>query len=117
MTRIQVVVGSHTLNATLDDTPAARDFASLLPLELELSDYHGIEKVADLPRELTREGAPASYDPSAGDITYFATWGNLAIFYKDFHDSRGLVRLGAFDDGIEALRRDGPFTVRIERLE
>ena len=117
MTKIQVVVGSTTLEATLDDTPSARDFAALLPLELELEDYHGIEKVADLPRALTRDGAPRSYDPSTGDITYYAPWGNLAIFYKDFSDSRGLIRLGAFDGPIDALVREEPFIVRIEAVQ
>jgi hypothetical protein len=29
-----------------------------------------------------------------GDITYYAPWGNLAIFYRDFGYSPGLVRLG-----------------------
>jgi hypothetical protein len=46
MTRINVIVGHETPSATLDDTPAGRDFASLLPLDLTLSDSHGIEKVA-----------------------------------------------------------------------
>lgn len=52
MTEIRVIVGEKTLTATLDTTPVAQDFAALLPLDLTLSDYHGIEKVADLPRKL-----------------------------------------------------------------
>lgn len=114
MTRIQVVVGDQTLQARLDDTPAGRDFAAMLPLELTLDDYHGIEKISDLPRRLDTTGAPASYTPSAGDITIYAPWGNLAIFYKPFPSSRGLVRLGAFEGSIDALRKSGSFPVRIE---
>lgn len=71
MTRIHVIVGNEALSATLDDTPAGRDFAALLPLELTLSDYNATEKVADLPRELVTRDAPASYTPKAGDITYY----------------------------------------------
>jgi hypothetical protein len=70
MTRIHVIVGNETLSAMLDDTPAGRDFAALLPLELSLGDYHATEKVADLPRKLDTTDAPASYTPEAGDITY-----------------------------------------------
>lgn len=114
MTRIHVIVGDQTLPATLDDTPAARSFAGLLPLDLTLTDYHGIEKVADLPRALDTTGAPAKYDPSVGDITLYAPWGNLAIFIKDFSASRGLVRLGAFDGPIDALAIGGPVPVRFE---
>ncbi len=114
MTRIHVIVGNQTLTATLEDTPAGRDFAALLPLELSLSDYNATEKVADLPRKLDTTGAPSSYAPKAGDITYYAPWGNLAIFYKPFRTSAGLVRLGYFNGPIDALQKDGAIPVRIE---
>lgn len=114
MTQIEVIVGGRVLSATLDDTTVARDFAALLPLELTLTDYHGIEKVADLPRELDTSGAPASYKPETGDITLYAPWGNLAIFYRPFQESRGLVRLGEFDGPIDALLQDGAFSVRVD---
>jgi len=117
MNRIHVIVGDETLSATLDDTPAGRDFAALLPLELTLNDYNTTEKVADLPRKLDTSDAPASYTPKAGDITHYAPWGNLAIFYKPFRTSRGLVRIGAFDGPIDALLRDGAIPVRIEAAE
>lgn len=115
MTEIRVIAGDTVLPATLDDTPAARDFASLLPLELTLRDYHGIEKIADLPRKLDTTGAPASYTPKPGDITLYAPWGNLAIFVKPFQASPGLVPLGRFDGDIAGRLPDGP--VRIERAD
>lgn len=115
MIHIHVIVGERTLLATLDDSPAARDFATLLPLDLTLSDYASAEKVADLPRSLTTEQAPPSYAARGGDITYYAPWGNLAIFYRDFRSATGLVRLGAFDGDIDVLvRQAGDFRVRIE---
>ena len=117
MTRIHVIIGNETLSATLDDTPAGRDFSMLLPLELSLSDYHATEKIADLPRALDTRDAPASYTPKAGDITYYTPWGNLAIFYKPFRPSNGLVRLGAFDGPIDALLKDGAIAVRIEAAD
>jgi hypothetical protein len=117
MTRIHVIIGNEPLSATLDDTPAGRDFAMLLPLELSLNDYHATEKIADLPRALDTRDASASYTPKAGDITYYAPWGNLAIFYKPFRTSSGLVRLGAFDGPIDALLKDGAIAVRIEAAE
>jgi hypothetical protein len=86
-------------------------------MPLTLSDYHATEKVADLPRKLDTTDAPASYTPEAGDITYYAPWANLAIFYKPFRTSRGLVRLGAFDGPIDALLKDGAKPVRIEAAE
>lgn len=117
MNKIEVIVGSETLSATLDDTPTARDFAALLPMNLELRDYHATEKIADLPRRLDTKDAPASYTPKVGDITYYAPWGNLAIFYKPFQNSAGLIRLGRFDGSIDALLKHATTTVRIKSAE
>ncbi len=41
--------------------------------------------------------APAGYKPSVGDITFYAPWGNLAIFYKGFSYSNGLIVMGKID--------------------
>lgn len=117
MIRIRVIVGNKVLSAEIEDTPSGRDFAALLPLELSLSDYNTTEKVTDLPSKLDTTDAPASYTPKMGDITYYAPWGNLAIFYKPFRTSRGLVRLGEFDGPIDALLKDGVIPVRIEVSE
>ena len=114
MTKIKVVVGEEILTATLDDNAAARDFAGMLPLELALSDYHQTEKVADLGRKLDNTDMPRAYAPRAGDITQYRPWGNLAIFYRPFQSSAGLLRLGQFDGPIDALLGDGDLRIRIE---
>lgn len=97
-----------------NDTPAGHDFAALLPLELTLSNYAATEMVADLPRRLDMSDAPSSYAPKAGDITVYAPWGNLAIFYKSSRAALGLVRLGAFHGLVDALLRGGKVDVRNE---
>ena len=109
-------VGGTPLAATLDDTETARDFASLLPLALTLDDYAATEKISDLPRRLTTAGAPVGAAASAGDISYYAPWGNLALFYRDSEFAGGLVRLGRIDGDAGALRRRGPLTAKIERI-
>lgn len=59
--------------------------------------------------------APAGYNPSVGDITYYAPWGNIAIFYKDFGYASGLIKLGRFDSGIGLIQKvKGSAKVRIE---
>jgi len=114
--KIRLDVEGATVTATLVDSATARDFASLLPLTLTLTDYAATEKISDLPRKLSTEGAPPGTDPSVGDIAYYAPWGNLALFYRDFGYSNGLIKLGTIDSGIEVLHRPGPLKVRIERL-
>lgn len=113
MTRIEIRTPDAALTATLDDSAAGRDFAAMLPLELTLRDYHGIEKIADLPRAIDRAGAPERYAPEVGDLTVYAPWGNLAIFYRPFEASRGLVRLGAIDGPLDALLSGGEVPVTI----
>ncbi|MGG7566616.1 cyclophilin-like fold protein [Rhodovulum sp. DZ06] len=108
MTAIRILIGDAVLPATLDDTPAGRDFAALLPLDLDLADYHGIERVADLPRKLDRTGAPARAAAHAGDIMLYAPWGNLAIFLEPFGSTPGLVKLGAVAGDLGALHKTGP---------
>ena len=115
--KIRIVAEGVVLTATLDDNPTARDFATLLPLQLTLEDYAATEKVGDPPRRLSIAEAPAGTTPSAGDIAYFAPWGNLALFHRPFGYSEGLVTLGRIDAGFEVLRRPGRLTVKIERAE
>jgi hypothetical protein len=115
-TRIRIEVEDSVLTATLDDTEVARDFAALLPLSLTLADYAATEKISDLPRRLATAGVPDGVTPSAGDITYYAPWGNLALFYRAFNYSPGLVKLGRIDSGLEVLRRPGPLTTTITRI-
>lgn len=111
---IRLIFSGHTLTAKLDDHPSARDFLAQLPLTLVLEDYAATEKIANLPRRLTVQSAPAGFKPSAGDITYYAPWGNLAIFHKDFRYSDGLISLGRLEFGSELLKVPGPLKVIIE---
>lgn len=118
--KIRCTVGDTVLTATLDDNATARDFVAMLPMTLAMSDYAGTEKVTGkLFKGLSTSGAPAGYDPSVGDITLYAPWGNLALFYKDFHYADGLVRMGEFDgDGMEVLGNiSGDFEMRVERID
>ena len=100
------VDGTH-ITATLEDSATSQDFASLLPLTLTLDDYNATEQISGLPKKLSTRGAPEGAAPVAGDIAYYAPWGNLAIFYKDFAYSPGLVKFGTIESGARAFERSG----------
>lgn len=117
MYEIYMTIDGIKIPVTIEESIASTDFLSLLPLSLTLDDYNEIEKVVDLPKRLSIEGLPGGYAPSAGDIAYYAPWGNLAVFYRDFAYAQGLVRLGRIDSGVEILERQGSLRVRIERAE
>jgi hypothetical protein len=115
--KIRLNVQGETITGTLVDSEASRDFASLLPLALTLTDYADTEKISDLSRRLSTTGAPAGVEPSAGDITYYEPWGNLALFYRDFGHADGLVKLGTLDSGLDIFSRPGALNVTIDRIE
>lgn len=111
---IKITAGDIVVTATLIDNPTSRDFTSLLPLTLTLEDYAGIEKISYLPRALSVTGAPGASDFRAGDLAYYAPWGNLAIHHQQFGYASGLVVMGTIDSGKEALFVPGPLTVTME---
>ena len=77
-------------------------------------NYAGTEKVSDLPKKLSKDGAPSGSKPSAGSFAYYSPWGNLAVFYKDFQYSNGLIILGETEAGLENLKDiDGEVKVEI----
>jgi hypothetical protein len=114
--RIRLTFDGKSVEATLRDNATARDLLSLLPMTLTLEDHASTEKIGHPPRKLSTAGAPAGADPSVGDIAYYAPWGNLAIYYKDFGYSPGLIGLGRIDSGLDALSVPGSVKVTIERI-
>ena len=77
--QIKITVENTELTATLIDSKTTQDFIALLPLTLTLEDYGNTEKISYLPKRLSTEDAPSGIDPSVGDITDYAPWGNMAI--------------------------------------
>ena len=114
---IKMTIAGQIIMATLEESHSARDFFAMLPLTLPLEDYASTEKIAYLPRKLTTQDAPKGIDPDAGDITYYAPWGNLAIFYRDFGYSTGLIKLGRIESGLTHLTTTPSASITIEAIE
>lgn len=117
--RIDIDGSKQTLFATLPMTPTVEDFAKQLPLTLILKDYDSTEKIADLPNKLTMQNSPDGYAGKAGDLTYYAPWGNLAFFYKDsaVGYANGLIFLGKLDAIPHAFKQKHPIKISISQIE
>lgn len=115
--KIRFVFDDRTVIATLSDSPSTQDFLRQLPLTFELEDYARTEKIAYLPAKLTSQGAPSGTSSKAGDISYYAPWGNLVIFYKDFGYASGLINLGELDGGLDRFTSNGSMSVTIDRTD
>lgn len=115
--RIKLTFNNEEVIVKMFDNPTSRDFLTLLPLTITLEDYAGTEKINYLSKKLSTEEAPSGSDPSVGDFTYYSPWGNLAIYYKDFGYSNGLIKLGKIESGVEKLgSMNGDTTVTIEKI-
>ena len=116
--RVVLRLSNGVMTATLDDTPAAREFAAMLPVQLELHDPMGQAKSGPLPRPLDATGVVPVFDPAVGEMYYSAPSNTFAIVYDDLGQSipdPGLVRLGSVDTGMDLIAEAGNrFTVRID---
>ena len=115
--KIRMTMAGQIITASLEESDSARDFFAMLPLTLPFEDYAETEKIAYLPGKLTTQTAPEGIDPQVGDIAYYAPWGNLAIYYKDFGYSSGLIRLGRITSGLDALTTQPSGTLTIEAVK
>src|SRR5437879_2466511 len=115
--KIRLTINGKAINATLVDNATAKDFLTLLPMTLTLEDYAATEKISYLPRKLSTAGAPAGSDPSVGDVTYYAPWGNLAIFYRESRYARRLIQLVRIESGVAPLSVTGPLKATCCRPE
>lgn len=113
-TQIRLSFDGKEAVVTLEDNATTRDFLSMLPVTLTFEDYAGSEKISYLPRDLSTEGAPSSYDPAVGDLILYEPWGNLAVFYRDADRSTGPVPMGHVESGLDSLTAmDGEFEVTV----
>ena len=120
LTQIQLRVGDKVATATLENTPAAEEFAAMLPMRLSLHDPMGQAKSGRLPYRIQRLGADPVLDPELATIYYWPPSGDIAIIYDDlsqFVPTPGLVRLGSVDTGLDAIATAGNrFTVWIDHI-
>ena len=115
-TRVRITIGDKSIEATLADSEAARDFASLLPLTLAMNDLFRREKFAPLPRAISEQGK-RTHDYAVGTIGYWPPGPDVAIFYR--HDGEripdpGLIVIGKVRAGVEALNVPGAICAIIE---
>lgn len=115
--KVKISVGDRIISATMEDNAAGRDFLSRLPLEVTLNDFNNTtEKIFYPEPALTLEGAKRGCAPVPGDITIYASWGNVAIFCKNWSHSNDLIKIGHIDgDGISALTTGGDIKVKFEK--
>lgn len=114
--KIKISVAGKVLTATLVDNETARDFVSLLPLNLSLNDLFGREKFGNLPKALSEKGA-RTHAYEVGDIAYWSPAHDVAIYYRQDSESipsPGIIPIGKIDGGTEVFNVPASVKVTIE---
>lgn len=117
-TKVKLTFNDNEIYALITNSNAGNDFLSLLPMNLKIEDFNGTEKISYLSKKLNTQNESDGITPKAGDITYYAPWGNLAIFYKNFRYSNNLIYLGRFENISDISKLSNmkvDFEIRIEK--
>jgi len=107
-----MTVGTRRFAITLADTEAAREFAAMLPLSIDMPDLNNNEKHAELPKSLpTNAIRPGTI--RNGDLMLYGSR-TLVLFYLTFNSSYSYTRLGRVDDPAGLAQALGGGSARIE---
>jgi hypothetical protein len=101
---IRLTINGTSATARLYDTATARDFVSLLPVTITLSDLGGREKAGALPRALAAGQDQSDY--RTGQLGYWSPSHDLAIYYHQdgFRiPPPGIVMIGEIESGLDVI--------------
>lgn len=101
--KVKITLDSGVYSATLVDNPTSQSFWQKLPFESTLDNYGNNEKIVYMKDKLCTENAPSAYTGKTRDITYYAPWGNIAMFIDEGPYAPGLIYMGKFDGDLTAL--------------
>lgn len=114
--KLEINIGGKILTASLAENATARDFISVLPLNLSMKDLFGREKYGDLPKALSENG-PRKNRYEVGDIAYWSPNQQFAVYYHQDGESipsPGIIPIAKMDAGTEAFNVSGSVKVAIE---
>ena len=96
--KIKVQSGSYTVVYQLNNSKAADDLYSQLPLTIKVENYGEDEKIFYPPTPLDTGDAPKS-DGKKGTLAYYAPWDDVVMFYGTSGSASGLYELGTVVSG------------------
>lgn len=102
--QITVTGNGTSIVYELNDSQAAKDLYAQLPLEIEVENYGGIEKIYYPPKKLGTSNTPLVKSARPGTLAYYAPWGDVVMFYGSFGSAAGLYELGYTVKGVDHIR-------------
>lgn len=99
--KLQVSDQQNQIIFELNNSDAARDLIKQLPLTTKIENYSNDEKIF-YPKKLKTNNTPMSQG-RVGDLAYFAPWGDVVLYYKNFQAYPGLYQLGECISGKDKI--------------
>ncbi|WP_093426195.1 MULTISPECIES: cyclophilin-like fold protein [unclassified Pseudomonas] len=109
--RMWMIVGEQRFAITLADNAAARAFATLLPLTLDMSDLNSNEKYANLPEVLPVYASKPGTIRTGDLMLYDADI--LVVFYSTFESTYPYTRLGRVESSTSLAKALGRHAVKV----
>lgn len=113
--KISVTSNGTTIIFKLNDSDASKELLSQLPLNIKVEDYASNEKIFYPPKKLSTSNTPIA-NAKQGTLAYYAPWGDVVMFYKDFGTASGLYELGNVVLGTENIKDiSGTIKIKLEK--
>ena len=105
---IHFTVKGKTYPVKMADTPDAASFIRRLPITLTFENFGSKERIAYPKPAIDVRNVSQPFEISAGSMTIYRPWGNIAIFLTSIDWDKDLVELGRLtSEGLEAIRTSG----------
>lgn len=114
--KISVNSNGNTTVYELNDSSASKELYAQLPLSIKVENYSNDEKIFYPPNKLTTSNTPLAKNTKAGMLAYYAPWGDVVMFYRDFGSASGLYELGKVLWGAEYIENMSG-TITIDKME
>lgn len=92
-TAITITAGDQTIEAVLNDSQVAQDFAATLPVTLPWFRNLDIEYITELGEPMTETG-PFYTDVQPGDLVYYNPLDSITIIYEETSSVPTLTKMG-----------------------
>ncbi|CVI67547.1 hypothetical protein NDGK_00906 [Clostridiales bacterium CHKCI001] len=111
--KISIKSSDYEIIYELNNSQAAKDLYSQLPLALSVEDFSTNEKIFYPPNELDTSNTPTA-EGYNGSLCYYSPWGDVVMFYDHFSQNSSLYELGQVVSGENDIENlTGTITVSV----
>lgn len=99
----------------LNNSSASKELYAQLPFSIKVENFGNNEKIFYPPEKLSISNTPTA-NAKNGTLAYYAPWGDVVMFYKDFGSAGGLYELGKVILGAEYIKNMSG-TIEVEKID